>query len=92
MADQDVDPVKLEEERLMRSMSRQGKPAGKPVIAKKAAAEPAAAAKKETAAPGAVPKWKQVFDLPRSLPSSGFFISFISRIIISLLIFIIFSI
>lgn len=59
MADRDEDPAKMEEERLMRALSRQGKPAaGKPTIAKKV--EPTAApAKKEAAPAGTIPAWKK---------------------------------
>jgi len=59
MADHDVDPAKLEEDRLMRALSRQGKPATvRSPVTKRAEPEPVAH-KKEPSTGGAVPKWKQ---------------------------------
>lgn len=62
MADQEVDPIALEEERLMRAMSRKGMGAKSPrVVVKKQEPTPAPKEeKKETTSPGAIPKWKQL--------------------------------
>jgi len=53
-------PAKLEEERLMRALSRQGKPgAGRPAIAKKVEASPEPQKKSEAKADGSIPAWKK---------------------------------
>jgi len=60
MADKDADPAALEEERLMRAVSKKGMGTSTPKTVVKKAAEPAKEApKKDAGHAGAVPKWKQ---------------------------------
>lgn len=59
MADNDVDPVALEEERLMRAVSKKGF-GSKPVVMKKSEPTPVSPrTEKKDTTPGAIPKWKQ---------------------------------